>query len=114
MTWIPRLLLSGVLVVAIGTAAFTGCASTDRSTVPPALIGRWLGGSHGNGQWYYEFAHDGGYRAWPAGSPDTVNVGSVVVDDDSITFSNGGAPITATWSLSNGLLLIDGDGYVRA
>jgi hypothetical protein len=45
-------------------------------------------------------------RPWP--------IGSVVVDDASITFSNGGAPVTATWSLFNGLLLIDGAGYVRA
>jgi hypothetical protein len=51
-----------------------------------------------------------------------VNAGTVVIaGGDSlspaggtITFSNGGAPVTATWSLSNGLLLLDGQTYVHA
>jgi hypothetical protein len=114
MTGIPRVLVGWTLVVALAVAAFTGCVSTDDARVPAALVGRWNGGSHSNGDWNYEFSADGGYRAWPAASPSTVNTGTVVVDDTTITFSNGGAPVTSTWSLSNGLLVLGGSDYVRA
>ncbi|MDT7579921.1 MAG: hypothetical protein QOK35_1185 [Pseudonocardiales bacterium] len=117
-----RLVVGVVLVCALVGAAFAACASTDRGAVPAALVGRWKGGAHINGPWVYEFSADGGYRTWPEGSPSTMNTGTVVVaggDSPSpgsgdITFSNGGAPITATWSLSNGLLVLDGQTYVHA
>jgi len=114
MRLIPRFLVSAVLVVALVGATFAGCASTGRTAVPAALVGRWKGGSHSNGPWFYEFSADGGYRTWPEGSPDTTNEGTVFVAGTAITFSNGGAPITATWSLANGLLLLDQQSYMRA
>jgi len=119
MTRIPRVLVGWALVAAL-VAVFVGCASASRGAVPAALVGRWKGGSHSNGQWFYEFSADGRYRTWPERNPDTVNTGTVVVaggdspGGGAITFSNGGAPVTSTWSLSNGSLLLDGQTYVHA
>jgi hypothetical protein len=121
MTRTPRALVGWALVVAL-IAVFVGCASTARGAVPAALVGRWKGGSHSNGQWFYEFSADAGYRTWPERSPAAVNAGTVVIaggdslspGGGSITFSNGGAPVTSTWSLSNGVLLLDGQTYVHA
>jgi hypothetical protein len=114
MRGVPRLLVGVVLVLAIVGATFAGCASTDRGAVPAALVGRWKGGSHGNGPWFYEFSPDGAYRTWPERDPGTINTGTVMVAGSAITFSNGGAPITVTWSLSDGLLVLDGQTYVHA
>jgi hypothetical protein len=114
MTGIPRVLVDWTLVVALAAAAFTACASSDRGPVPPTLVGVWHGGSHSNGDWYYEFSADGRYRAWPARSPGTVNTGTVVVTATTMTFSNGGVPVTSTWSVSDGLLVLDGTVYERA
>lgn len=121
MRGIPRLVVSAVLVLALAAATFAGCTGTRRASVPAALVGVWKGGSHSNGPWYYEFAADGGYRAWPESGPGVATVGTVAVDGGdslppgggAITFSNGGAPVTSTWSLSNGVLLLDGQRYVR-
>ena len=108
----------GALAVAVAVATVaalvTGCAGTHRTTVPPALVGRWKGGSHGNGPWYYEFSDGGDYRVWPERDPGAVNTGTVEVDDTTMTFSNGGAPVTSSWSLADDRLLLDGAGYVRA
>jgi hypothetical protein len=78
------------------------------------LIGRWRGGSHRNGPWFYELAADGEYRTWPERGPAPVNTGTVFVAGSSITFSNGGAPVTATWSMDDGVLVLDGQRYLRA
>jgi hypothetical protein len=109
-----RVVVDWTLVGALLTAAFTGWAGTAHRPVPPALVGVWSGGSHSNGHWYYEFSADGSYRAWPELGPGVVNTGRLVVDDTTITFSNGGAPVTVTWSSSEGRLVLDGDGYVRS
>jgi hypothetical protein len=113
MTRIPRSVFGWTLVVAL-VAVLVGFASTVRAGVPAGLVGRWKGGSHSNGPWYYAFSSDGEYRAWPVRSPGTVNTGTVFVAGHAITFSNGGAPVTMTWSLSGGTLVLDGDTYVRA
>jgi hypothetical protein len=113
MRGVFRLLVGVGLVLAIVGATFAGCASTDRGAVPAALVGRWKGGAHGNGPWFYEFSADGAYRTWPERDPGTINTGTVMVAGSAITFSNGGAPITATWSVSDGLLLLDGQSYAR-
>lgn len=113
MTRTPRWVVSGVLVVALVATAFTGCTSADRGSTPPALVGRWKGGAHSNGEWFYEFSADGGYRSWPVRSPKAVNTGTVVVSGDTVTFSNGGAPVTATWRLVGDVLLLDGQSYAR-
>ena len=118
--------LSLVVLVAVA-----GCAGTSRT--PAALVGRWKGGSHTNGPWCYEFAADGTYRAWPArvsrhstcacapssvpqdpcSDPGPINEGTVVVVGAQITFSNGGAPVTMTWSTADRELVLDGQRYVR-
>jgi hypothetical protein len=100
----------GVLVVAL-LAVLISCAGPGRT--PAALVGRWKGGTHTNGPWFYEFSADGGYRTWPEqGGP--VNSGMILVAGNDLTFSNGGAPITVHWSTADGQLLLDGDRYVRA
>jgi hypothetical protein len=109
----PRVLVNWTLAVALLAAAFTGWASTPQAPVPAALVGVWHGGAHSNGHWYYAFSVDGRYRAWPEGDPGTVNTGRVAVDGTTVTFSNGGVPVTATWSSAQGRLVLDGDGYVR-
>ena len=115
MTRHRRFVVGVVLVLALVSATFAGRVSTHRpSPVPPALVGVWKGGSHSNGAWYYEFSVDGGYRARPAEGPGPETTGTVEVEGTSITFSNGGAPVTSTWSVSNGLLLLDGQTYARA
>jgi hypothetical protein len=114
VTRVRRLAVGAVLVLALVSATFAGRASTHRPPVPPALVGVWKGGSHSNGPWYYEFSADGGYRARPAEGPGAETAGTVEVEGASITFSNGGAPVTSTWSVSNGLLLLDGQTYARA
>ena len=43
-----------------------------------------------------------------------MTTGTVVVDPDTMLFSNGGAPVRLTWSLADGVLLIDGQPFVRA
>ena len=117
-TGVRRALVGGALVVTVVVATVvalvTGCAGPHPTTVPPALVGRWKGGSHGNGPWYAEFSAAGDYRVWPARSPGAVNTGTVEVDDTTMTFSNGGAPVTSSWSLAGDQLLLDGAGYVRA
>lgn len=117
-TAVRRALVGGALmvtvVVATVAALVTGCAGPHPTTVPAALVGRWKGGSHGNGPWYYEFSDGGDYRVWPERDPGAVNTGTVEVDDTTITFSNGGAPVTSNWSLADDRLLLDGAGYVRA
>jgi hypothetical protein len=113
MRGMPRLVVCAVVALALVGATFAGCTSTRRAAVPAALVGVWKGGSHGNGPWFYEFSADGGYRTWPERDPATVNRGTVDVDGADITFSNGGAPVTSTWSLSNGVLLLDGQTYAR-
>ena len=111
MTRVRRFAVGIVLVVALLTATFAGRA--QHPPVPAGLVGVWKGGSHSNGPWYYEFSADGGYRTWPVAAPGVPTTGTVVVDGSSITFSNGGAPVTATWSVSNGVLLLDGQRYAR-
>lgn len=105
-----------LVVVLAGTAvlALPACLDADRGPVPPALIGVWQGGAHTNGDWCHEFSADGTYRTWPVRAPGAVNTGTVVVDRDTLLFSNGGAPVRLTWSLANGVLLLDGQIYVRA
>ena len=107
----PRFALTVVSLIVLVAVAIAGCAGTGRT--PAALVGRWKGGSHSNGPWYYEFSVDGGYRTWPQRSSGTLNEGTVVVVDDRITFSNGGAPVTMTWSTTDGELVLDGQRYVR-
>ena len=102
--------LAGALVAVLVAA----CASSVRAAVPAALVGLWKGGAHSNGLWYYEFSADGGYKTWPETTPGVVSTGTVAVDDTTIAFSNGGAPITARWSLSDDVLLLDEQRYVRA
>ena len=114
MRRMPRLVVCVVLVLALVGATFAGCAGTMRAAVPAALVGLWKGGSHGNGPWFYEFSPDGNYRTWPERDPRTINAGTVVVDDTTITFSNGGAPVTSTWQLAGGRLVLDGQSYLRA
>ena len=112
---ILRLVVSGVLVVALVATAAASCTRSDaRSLVPPVLAGGWQGGVHGNGPWYYEFTLDGRYRTWPVRRPESVNAGTVRVDAATITFSNGGVPVTETWSLSHDVLVLDGSRYLRA
>jgi hypothetical protein len=106
-------LAAGALVVAL-VAVAGSCATTGRTPVPTPLVGRWVGGAHGNGPWIYEFAPDGGYRAWPAADPAALNTGTVTVDDDTVTFSNGGAPVTVPWRLAGRTLVLDGQRYARA
>ena len=115
-SWIRRFAVGRglvVAVVAVITVALAACGGPGRGPVPGALVGLWRGGAHSNGAWCYEFSADGAYRAWPEGAPDAVNEGTVVVDDATITFSNGGVPVTSTWSLANGVLLLDGQRYGR-
>lgn len=114
MTRILRFAVGRVLVVAVVVAVVAGCAFAGREAVPVALVGLWRGGAHTNGEWCYEFSSDGAYRAWPLRGTGTVNAGTVVVDDTTILFSNGGAPVRSTWSVSDGVLFLDGQRYVRA
>lgn len=109
----PRVVVCAVLVLTLVGATSAGCASIRRAAVPAALVGLWRGGAHGNGPWFYEFSADGGYRTWPERDRGTVNAGTVAVDGADITFSNGGAPVTASWSVSDGVLLLDDQRYVR-
>ena len=111
---IRRFVTAGTFVAILVAATVTACASSVRAAVPDALVGLWKGGAHSNGPWYYEFSADGGYRARPAEGPGAETTGTVEVEGTSITFSNGGAPVTSTWSVSNGLLLLDGQTYARA
>jgi hypothetical protein len=113
MTRILRIVVGWTIVVGL-VAVFVGFASMGHTGVPVGLLGRWKGGAHSNGPWYYAFSADGEYRTWPVRGPGTVNAGTVFVAGRVLTFSNGGAPITATWSLSGGTLLLDGETYVRA
>ena len=116
-------LVGCAVVAALVGAALHGSAATYRA-VPAALVGTWKGGAHSNGPWCYAFSADGTYRAWPArvasssqdprSSPDAASTGTVFIAGPAITFSNGGAPITATWSLSGGRLVLDGQEYLRA
>ena len=103
-----------VLLAGVVLASAPACTSPDRGLVPPELVGVWQGGAHTNGPWCFEFATDGTYRAWPQRAPGAMNAGTVVVDGTTMLLSNGGAPIRATWSLANGVLLLDGQIYVRA
>jgi hypothetical protein len=111
MRGVPRFVVC-VLVAALAAVLLAGCASTSR--IPAALVGRWKGGTHTNGPWFYEFDADGGYKAWPERSPQVVNEGTVFVVGSQITFSNGWAPVTERWSVSDTQLLLDGQRYRRA
>ena len=108
-----RLAVSGVLVIVLVATAAASCTRNDRSLVPPMLVGRWKGGVHVNGPWYYEFTLDGRYRAWAAAGPAPANTGTVRVDAATITFSNAGAPVTETWSVARDVLVLDGHRYLR-
>ena len=108
---IPFLVGCAVVVALVGVG-FHGSVATYRA-VPAALVGVWKGGSHSNGPWCYAFSADGGYRTWPVRSPDAANTGTIFIAGPAITFSNGGAPITATWSLADGRLVLDGEEYLR-
>ncbi len=113
----PRItgrLIVAVLVATVVTAALAGCAGDGRGVVPAGLVGVWRGGAHSNGSWCYQFSADGTYRAWPERSPGTMNAGTVIVDHTTIWFSNGGAPVRSTWTVSDGVLLLDGKRFVRA
>lgn len=103
---LSRVVVDWTLVGALVTAAFTGWSGAAHRPVPPALVGTWHGG-----HWNYEFSPDGDYRAWPAGNPRAVNTGTFAVDDTTLTFSNGGAPVTEAWSASDGRLILDGVVY---
>jgi hypothetical protein len=126
----PRILLPLLLTV----LSVAGCDNSDSGTsygrnpggpvgqveeqgpaVPAALTGRWNGGSNETGHWYYEFDSVGHYRAWPsyADNPEVIT-GTVIVRPGTITFSNNGSPVTSRWSISGGLLYLDGFSYVRA
>jgi hypothetical protein len=107
-------IVSFIMVGALVAILVAASASSVGASVPPALVGLWKGGSHSNGLWYYEFSADGDYRTWPESTPDVVNAGTVAVDDRTIAFSNGGAPITVKWSVSDDVLLLDEQRYVRA
>ena len=86
-----------------------------RAAAPDELVGRWNGGSNAAGHWYLEFYSDGHYRTWPAyGENPSVLEGDYSVSGDTITLSNYGRPISATWSISAGLLFLNGYSYVRA
>ena len=111
MKGLARLLVFHALVVALGVVGLVGCAG---AALPAGLVGRWRGGMHSNGPWYYEFSADGHYRTWPARSPGAQNTGTVAADGDTLTFSNAGAPVSATWSLAGDVLVLDGGRYVRA
>ena len=113
----PRIadrLIAAALVATVVTTALAGCAGAGRGVVPAGLVGVWRGGAHSNGSWCYQFSADGTYRAWPERSPGTMNAGTAVVDDTTIWFSNGGAPVRFTWTVSDGVLLLDGKRFVRA
>jgi hypothetical protein len=103
-----------VLLAAAVTTASSACLEADRGLVPPELVGVWRGGNHSNGSWCYEFSTDGTYRAWPERAPGAMNTGTIVVDHTTIWFSNGGAPVRSAWSLSQDVLLLDGQRYERA
>lgn len=116
---VARLVVAALISSVLVASALSGCMSAGRGVVPPDLVGAWRGEaapdrSPGNGSWCYEFASDGRYRAWPESAPSAVNAGTVVVDHTTIWFSNGGAPVSSTWSLSDGVLLLDGKRFVRA
>jgi hypothetical protein len=85
-----------------------------RSPVPAELVGRWNGGSNEKGHWYYEFYPNSTYRAWPSNDNSRVLTGVFSVNGNQITFSNYGSPVTSTWSVSDGLLFLDGFSYVPA
>ena len=106
--------LAVTVVVAAVFALVAACGSIHGKAVPPALVGRWKGGEHGNGPWYYEFSDHGDYRTWPERTPEAINTGTVEVDETTITFSNGGAPVTSSWLIADDRLLLDGAAYVRA
>jgi hypothetical protein len=108
-----RVFVDRTLVLALVTAALTGWAGAAQRPVPPELVGVWQGGAHADRHWTYAVSADGGYRAWPATDPAAVNTGTVVVDGSTITFSNGGAPVSEEWSTSGGRLVLDGEAYTR-
>lgn len=103
-------------VVLTGAVVLTApaCADLDRGAVPRELVGVWLGGDHGNGPWCYEFSADGTYRAWPQRAPGAMNSGTVVVDEAIIWFSNGGAPVRQSWSVSGDVLQLGAERFLRA
>jgi hypothetical protein len=86
-----------------------------QGAVPEELLGRWNGGSNESGHWYFEFHSDGSYRAWPAyvDNPSVLE-GEYSVSGTTLKLSNYGRPISVTWSISAGLLFLDGYSYVRA
>ena len=106
----PRVLVDWTLVVALVTAACTGWAGAAHRPVPPELVGVWQSAA---ARWTYAIDADGSYRAWPSGNPDAVNTGTVEVDDTTITFSNGGAPVTDVWTATERRLVLDGVAYRR-
>jgi hypothetical protein len=102
----PRVLIDRTLVVTFVTAALTGWAGAADRAVPPELVGAWH--STAAGHWNYRFTVDGHYRAWSHGA---LNTGTFTADGHTITFSNGGAPVTEEWSLDGGRLVLDGAVY---
>jgi hypothetical protein len=123
----------GIFVAAVLSTAACGDSASDAGTyggepadstiqdqpraytIPAELVGRWNGGSNETGHWYYEFNAAGQYRAWPAyvDNPQVIG-GTAVVRPNTITLSNGGSPVTFQWSISGGILYLDGFSYVRA
>jgi hypothetical protein len=98
-----------VAAVLVGLAYLAGAFGAD--AVPPAaLVGTWRGGAPAR---YYAFAADGGYRSWSERDPAALNTGTVTVDGDVLTFSNGGAPVEARWSVAGTVLFLDGQAYTR-
>ena len=110
----PAARLVVVVLVVVTVVAAAPSTGGGPGVVPPPRGGVWRGGAHSNGTWCYQFSGDGTYRAWPERSPGAMNAGTVVVDQTTIWFSNGGAPVRFTWSVSDDVLLLDGRRFVRA
>jgi hypothetical protein len=108
-----RVLVDWTLVLTLVAAALTGWAGAAQRPVPPELVGVWHGGAHADRHWDYAFSADSSYRAWHVANPAAASTGTVVVDGTTVTFSNGGAPVSETWSASGGRLVLDGDTYTR-
>ena len=89
-------------------------AQSQAPAVPQKLVGRWNGGSNAapEGHWYYTFYSNGQYQMYNA-QKGTYS-GTFIVNGSQITFSNGGSPLTVTWSITYDELLGDVlflDGY---
>jgi hypothetical protein len=100
----------------VGRAVVSEARVTYAHTqVPAELVGRWNGGSNESGHWYFEFHENGYYRAWPAyvDNPSIIE-GEYSVSGQTITLSNYDHPIEVRWSISAGILYLNGYSYVSA